>query len=211
MGVEKTVSISWRMSGTSDGTGTKAQTCTYMSHTNNLPHTSEARCCEKPAFCRCIEHGGTCRNCGKKREEVTHSLPQEKGTHTCPQDSEGLCDDCPCHIETSSWEKPEDFKKFRDFAIDCGVPGAAFWDDAVHCSCFFDGKDGDEDSPGVVRGMYQMWKAQEETLSQARREYMTSLAERVEALDDDKPGEFGGGYAFAKQEVLALIEKDLEK
>ncbi len=28
---------------------------------------SQTVCCEKPAFCRCIEHGGKCHNCGKER------------------------------------------------------------------------------------------------------------------------------------------------
>lgn len=59
------------------------------------------------------------------------------------------------------WEKPEDYNEFVDFAISQGVPASAFWDDAMHCTCFCDSKDGDEIVTGIIHGMYNVWKAKQ--------------------------------------------------
>lgn len=54
--------------------------CTHKSLTN----TPTSKCCERPVFCRCMEHGGKCHNCGKDRwKEPTPTPPTEKCCKKC--------------------------------------------------------------------------------------------------------------------------------
>lgn len=127
-----------------------------------LPHTPEARCC---LTCISEKDGKTtfefvCLNpsCPCHLQEKVISCPKAGTQHLgC-----GVCHPLNLPQEKAkeeSWERPTDFKEFMDFAIDSGVPFSAFWDDAEHCTCFFNGKDGEDDSPDIIRGMYQMWKS----------------------------------------------------
>lgn len=33
--------------------------------------TTEQKCCDRPRYCRCMEHGGICQNCGFDRNKAT--------------------------------------------------------------------------------------------------------------------------------------------
>jgi hypothetical protein len=63
----------------------------------------------------------------KYTQDSLDAVPQRKEPHgTWPTDT----------THGFNGKRPKDWLEFEKYAIGCGVPSSAFWDDAGHCSCF---------------------------------------------------------------------------
>lgn len=65
---------------------------------------SICKCHEKDMGYQILEHRPGCLGSLACK---CHTTPQEKDTHTCPQDETGLCDDCPCHLPQEKYGQPD--------------------------------------------------------------------------------------------------------